>query len=151
MLGSHGGPGGQRHRQLRGRVRRDRLDASGDLPNPATALVERTARPVRSLELVPLGGERAADLADERRRLGAGAGDDRLSPALRGGFRLARLRELGRGLGADALDLACPLGLRASVGVERCQEIGEPRRVLGAMRVGAGDQLRAEAEPSGDR
>src|SRR5438128_2672946 len=74
VLGSHGGPGGQRHRQLRGRVRRDRLDASGDLPNPATALVERTARPVRSLELVTLGGERAADLADELRRLGAGAG-----------------------------------------------------------------------------
>src|SRR5207245_3272829 len=78
VLGRDGGAGGQRHRPFRGRFRRDRLDASGDLPNPATAFVERTARPVRSLELVPLGGERAADLADERRRLGARAGDDRL-------------------------------------------------------------------------
>src|SRR5262245_46058430 len=100
MLRRDGGPGRQRDGPLGRRFGRDRLEASGDLANAAAALVERAARPVRALELVPLGGERAPDLADERRRLGAGARDDGLGAALRGGLGLTRLRELSGRFGA---------------------------------------------------
>src|SRR5262245_35060573 len=119
MLRRDGGPGAQHDGPLDRRFGRDRLEASGDLAHAAAALVERAARSIRALELVPLGSERAPDLADERGRLGAGAREGGLGAALRGGLGLAGLRELSGSFGTEALDLAGPLRLGPSIGVER--------------------------------
>ena len=123
MLGRDTRAGRQRLRPLAGWVRRDRLDPDRSLPHAPPALVQRASRPLRALELVPLCGERAPDLADEGRRLGACPRDDSLSPALRRRLRLAGLGQLRGGFGARALDLVRALGVRAGVGIERRQQI----------------------------
>ncbi len=73
--------------------------------------LDRAAAPLARLEALPLGGQGAPDVCDERRRLARGAVEDGLGPRLGAGLGVAGRFEPRRRLLLTPLDRDGPLGL----------------------------------------